>query len=342
MISSGHIVDIENFINLIDHIPVIDVRSESEFEKGHIPGAVNIPVLNNSARKEIGIIYATSSSQQAVLKGLETASPNIKNWVGEAIHLAKNKEIAVYCARGGMRSTAMSWLFSLSGLKVYMLKGGYKAYRNFVLSYFCNPFNLIVVGGYTGSGKTLILLELKKYGSNVIDIENLACHKGSVLGALGQPPQPSTQLFENRLFNILMAMDKNKPIWIEDESYAVGRVNIPFPFYNQMQKSRFVFIDKPIEERMKFLLDEYGHFPVDDLKMCILKLTPYAGSQAVNKILNAIEMNDLLLATSLLLHYYDKVYKKSLNKHTAEKMIHIDCKMMNYKQIAELLIKYEN
>ena len=178
---------------------LIDTRSEKEYEKAHIPGAVNIPILNNEHRHIVGTIYKEEGRQAAVMKGFELVGPLFKEKMEMALQLAEGREVFVYCWRGGMRSNILAWLLKMAGLRVTLLQGGYKAFRNYLLPILDVEYKIIILGGQTGSGKTEMLSLLKSAGEQVIDLEHLASHKGSAFGLLGMPEQPSQEQFENML-----------------------------------------------------------------------------------------------------------------------------------------------
>ncbi|MEO6289790.1 MAG: tRNA 2-selenouridine(34) synthase MnmH, partial [Ginsengibacter sp.] len=200
-------IDIENFIKLSEKSPAFDVRSPGEFLHAHIPGAFSLPLFSDGQRKVIGTAYKQQSRQIAVKKGLDYFSERMKNMISEAEEIIKqsNKNFSnenrllVHCWRGGMRSRSVAWLLDLYGFKVFTLNGGYKAFRNWALQQFEKEYSLKILGGYTGSGKTGVLQEMKENGVAVIDLEGLANHKGSAFGSLGEAPQPGQEMFENIL-----------------------------------------------------------------------------------------------------------------------------------------------
>jgi tRNA 2-selenouridine synthase len=197
-------VDIDTFLSFGSKYPVIDVRSEGEYMQAHIPGAISLPLFNNDERKIVGTAYKQQSKQKAVKLGLEIFGKKMVGMIEFAEKLfeknedqEKSKTIVVHCWRGGMRSGGVSWLLDLYGFRVYTIVGGYKAFRQWAVKQFEKNYPLKILGGYTGSGKTGILQELKKKQQVVIDLENLAKHKGSAFGHLGMPSQPSQEMFEN-------------------------------------------------------------------------------------------------------------------------------------------------
>ena len=219
-------LDIEQFMRLRNSLPVIDVRSPAEFVMGHIPGAVSIPLFDDIQRAEVGTVYKAQGSMKAVMRGIDLAAPGMSSRLAAAVSLADRGEALVYCWRGGMRSGAMGWLFTLGEINSSILEGGYKAYRHHILEDLGKERETIILGGLTGSGKTHILRHLALLGGQVTDLEGLACHKGSAFGSLGQPPQPSTEHFANLLYDDLASKDRGKPLWLED-LVALARALMP-------------------------------------------------------------------------------------------------------------------
>ena len=192
-------IDIKEFLKLSETHPILDVRTPAEFTQGHIVNALNLPLFTNEERVLIGTLYKKQGKQPAVLKGLEVVGPKLHEYVNEAIKLNKTGTFLVHCWRGGMRSSSMAWFLETYGFKCFTLKGGYKNYRKRVLESFNEEKNILVLGGKTGTGKTLILHELEKHKEQIIDLEKLAHHKGSSFGSLGEEPQSSQEQFENEL-----------------------------------------------------------------------------------------------------------------------------------------------
>jgi len=208
-------------------MPSVDVRAPAEFRRGHIPGAHSIPLFGDETRALIGTLYKQSGKDAAVRRGVELIAPTMNLLIEQYHAVAPTKEIRLYCARGGMRSSSIAQMLTLLGFRVHLLQGGYKAYRNFVGELFTTQYQFKVLSGKTGSGKTDILHALAKLGEQSVDLEALACHKGSVFGALGTAKQPPQQLFENHLAESLLLCDAARRIWIEDESARIGLCTIP-------------------------------------------------------------------------------------------------------------------
>ena len=196
-------LNVPDFLSLSSTIPVIDVRSPSEYKAGHIPGAYNIPLFDDKEREIVGTLYKKEGRSKATLKGLQLTGPSMHSKLETALKLAKDNKLLVHCWRGGMRSEAMAWLFSLGDIDTQILDGGYKSYRHFIIDRLSEKRKYIVLGGLTGSGKTEILNYMKNTGHQVVDLEGIACHKGSAFGSLGQSDQPSSEHFANLLYQEL-------------------------------------------------------------------------------------------------------------------------------------------
>jgi len=309
------ILTAEKFLSFGKLFPVVDVRSPGEFAEGHIPGAINIPIFNNEERAVVGTIYIKEGRLPAIEKGLEIVGPKMAQFVREAVTLASSGQLLVYCWRGGMRSESMAWLFERVGIKCTTLKGGYKAYRNYLLEKIGVLPHLIVIEGHTGSGKTEILKRLKELGEQVIDLEGLANHKGSVFGGISQKPQPTTQHFQNDLFSEILDFDLSKRIWVEGEGLSVGRVFLPDPFWNKMNDTHCVEIFVPRSDRIIRLVHEYGTLPDELMQNAIRSLIKRLGDERMNEILRLYLEKDLSDVADKLLEYYDQTYQFSRNKY---------------------------
>jgi tRNA 2-selenouridine synthase len=225
-----------------------------------------------------------------------------------------NKTVLVHCWRGGMRSAGVAWLLDLYGFKVYTLIGGYKAYRNWVLEQFEKEYNIRIVGGYTGSAKTYVLKELQKNNEAVVDLEDLANHKGSAFGNIGLPVQPSQEMFENLLAGHLSSASTqlSTVIWMEDESQRIGTVNIPTPLFRVMRCKPVFFLDIPFEERLDHLVQEYGKLDKEKMVNAIIRIQKRLGGLETKNAINFLIEGDIKESFRILLKYYDKWYEKSM------------------------------
>jgi tRNA 2-selenouridine synthase len=333
------VVDIAEFLKLSEIHPILDVRTPAEYEHGHIPYALNLPLFTNEERVIVGTLYKQKGKQPAVLKGLELVGPKLHEYVNQAIPLDQNGTFLVHCWRGGMRSSSMAWFLETYGFKCILLRGGYKAYRNYVLESFNEQKNIVVLGGKTGTGKTMILHELQGLGDQIIDLEKLACHKGSTFGALGEKPQPTQEQFENNLSDKLSKIEPGKICWIENESRKVGKDILPSGLWDQMQNAKVVTINLPVEERLNFLVNEYGKYSKEELIAATERIGRHLGGQHVKAAVEALENNDYKTAFEICLVYYDKTYGYGQSKRLPEKIIRFDFDKLDAREIAKTIIK---
>jgi tRNA 2-selenouridine synthase len=301
--------------------PVIDVRSPAEFRQGHIPGALHIPLFTDEERATIGTLYSRSGKEDAVAKGLEIIGPKLKDFARKGLSIEENRDILLYCWRGGMRSASMAWLFETIGRKAFMLEGGYKSYRRYIHDYLSLPFHFIIIGGLTGSGKTELLTELEKSGHPVVNLEKIASHKGSVFGSIGEKEQPTTEQFENMLYENMSSFDQNISIFIEDESISIGSVFLPKPFHDRMLLCPLVIINVPYEDRIKRLVALYTSVDADILISAVEKIEKRLGSEDTQKVTGCIRQQNYEEAIFTVLKYYDKVYYRTMQSHFKEKKI---------------------
>jgi len=338
----AEVIQIEQFLKLSAKYPVIDVRAPSEYELGHIPGALSIPLFSDEERKVVGTAYKQINKEAAMYKGLDFAGKKLVALAKEGKKKAgNNKTLLVHCWRGGMRSKSMVWLFETLGLTCYLLEGGYKSYRNYIHTQFEQPLKIRVLGGRTGSGKTDILFQLEEIGEQMIDLEGLAHHKGSAFGALGEHPQPSTEQFENKLYQALSRLDHSRFIWIEDESRNVGRCVVPGEFYQQMKDSRIIFLDISRELRAVHLVKHYAGYEAGELKDCIHKISKRLGGDRTQEALESVDNSDFESTAMITLHYYDKTYMFSLEKNHEEYEV-IESDQIDPAHNARIVLKYVN
>lgn len=316
-------LNIINFLKKARDLPVLDVRTPDEFKKGHMTGAINFPLFSASERETIGKIYKDHGRDAAILMGLEFSGARIGSFVNSGKQMAINGELMLHCWRGGLRSASLAWLFDVSGIKSYVLKGGYKAFRKYLLEYLKSPFRLIVIGGMTGTGKTDILIKLKEKGNQVLNLEAIAHHKGSVFGALGEEEQNSNEQFENDLYFFLSGFNPEKPIWIEDESQNIGRNLIPSVFFQQILNAHLICIETDTDTRIKRLIRDYSVYPPESLEMCIKKISRRLGGLTTQTAIESLKHGDFGKVAELMLDYYDKTYSHSLKKRVAAKVHNI-------------------
>ena len=318
---------------------ILDVRSPGEFNKGQIPGAFNLPIFSDEERVKLGTLYKRGSREVAFLEGLDFIAPRLRFFVEEAKRLAPYKKLLIHCWRGGLRSQSMAVLLEAAGFTCQVLEGGYKAYRTFCREVLVDKdVRLILVGGKTGSGKTVILHELINLQEQVIDLEGLANHKGSVFGMLGQEQQPTQEQFENNLYECFSAFDLKKRIWIESESQSIGHAFIPNEVFKTFRKSPIFDIRRTVKERIDRLVNDYGEFRKRDLVYAFKKIEKRLGGQHLKAALEAIEVGDAAKACVIALGYYDKAYSRSTMNNGFTRAISIEATKMTDKQVAQKLI----
>ncbi|HEY3388530.1 MAG TPA: tRNA 2-selenouridine(34) synthase MnmH [Prolixibacteraceae bacterium] len=309
------ILNTEEFLNFKKSLPIVDVRSPGEFAEGHIPGAINIPIFQDDERAVVGTIYKKKGRLPAIEKGLEIVGPKMAKFAHDAVEIASSGKLLVHCWRGGMRSESMAWLFERVGIECFILQGGYKSYRNYLLEKIGDIPHLIVIEGHTGSGKTEILHRLEERGEQVIDLEGFARHRGSAFGGIGQGEQPSTQQFQNDLFDEFFGFNLAKRVWIEGESQTVGRVFLPDPLWYKMNEAQCIEIQVPRKDRISRLVDEYGTLPEELMENAISNLVKRLGTELMNDILKSYREKNLVSVAEKLLVYYDQTYQYSRDKY---------------------------
>ena len=307
-----HFTSIEQLRQL--HGPLIDVRSPSEFDKGHWPGAFNIPLFSDDERAAVGTSYKQEGRLNAIHLGLRITGPKMAALAEQLDQYREAGQLRLYCWRGGMRSASMAWLAQQIDLNPHLLRGGYKAYRHWAQSRFDQEWPLRIMGGRTGTGKTDLLLALQNKGVAVLDLEGLANHRGSSVGGLGLPAQPSTEHYENLLAEVLDQHQRQgaSSIWLEAESIQVGRCRIPKGLFDQMQTAPVLEIQRSLEERVEQLVGVYGQQGSEALAEAINRISRRLGPQRTQQALEAIAEQDWATACRATLDYYDRCYDHEL------------------------------
>jgi len=332
-------IPIEFCLTTLSDLPIIDVRSPSEYKKGHLPNAIAISLFTDDERAEVGTTYKQVSKEKAIELGYQFVTPKLEYFFSQSLAVAPKKEVVVYCWRGGLRSNAFGSFLEERGFeKIYIVEGGYKAYRNYIFRFFEKPFILNVLGGYTGSGKTEILHCLAEKSEQVIDLEGLANHRGSAFGGIDLPPQPTTEQFENNLYAELEKLDINKPIWIEDESSAIGKINLPIGLYNQMRIQYIYFLNISQQERAKHLVATYANLNAVGLSDAIGRISKRLGYDKAKLALQELKNKNYEKVVELVLEYYDKYYLRGLQKRDSSKIIELKIAKINPVKNATYLI----
>ncbi len=328
--------------------PLIDVRSPDEYYKGHMPNSINIPLFNNDERSIIGKTYKRFGKEKAVFEGLKITENKIENLLNNIFEIintykSKNKNrnldeliLRFYCARGGMRSLSVSWLLDKYNFKSITLYGGYKKYRKWVLESFIKKWNIVVIGGKTGTGKTKLLKLLEENNYQIIDLEGLASHRGSTFGGLGMPEQPTNEYFENAIAEKLYSFKDIDNVFVEAESANIGKCKIPHEFFKQMKCSRRIEIQRSQSNRIAELIKTYSIFSQDELKDAVLRIKKRLGPQRTKFALESIQQKKWDLVCKSVLEYYDKCY--DFEKAEVENIMCVDLTDLNYdKNILRLI-----
>jgi tRNA 2-selenouridine synthase len=309
-------------IDLFDE--VIDVRSPAEFAEDHVPRAASYPVLDNEERARIGTLYKQVSPFESKKLGAALVARNIARHLESSfVGRGKGWRPLVYCWRGGKRSGAMTHVLREIGWQAAQLDGGYKAYRREVVAQLAaqpRAFRYLVLCGATGSAKSRLLEALGRQGAQVLDLERLAAHRGSVLGNLPDAPQPSQKAFETGVWDALRKLDPHRPVFVEAESKKIGQLQVPDVLLETMRVAECVRIEAPVAARVRFLIDEYRHFLADPavLKAQLDCLLALHGREVIGRWQAAADRGEWeALVTDLLENHYDPAYRRSTHRNYA-------------------------
>ncbi|BDS08967.1 tRNA 2-selenouridine synthase [Oceaniferula spumae] len=305
--------------DLSEFTEIIDVRSPWEFGEDHLPGAINLPVLSDAERKEVGTLYKDDPFAARRLGAAMISANAARHLKGPLADKDKSYTPLVYCWRGGMRSNSLAHILRSIGWRARIIEGGYKAFRKYITEDLerllaSEELELTVLSGPTGVAKTRLLHTLEKQGAQVLDLEGLANHRGSVLGLAPDTTQPSQKHFETSLWETIRKFDFSKPVFTEAESNRIGRIHCAPPLWKKLSQGRVIEINLPIEKRAEFLLDDYPHFTKkpEHLKGLLDKLVKLRGHDQVNlwhEQIDAGQWPEFVM--SILVDHYDLVYRRA-------------------------------
>lgn len=315
---------LENLDALASFDEIIDVRSPAEFTEDHLPGSSNHPVLDDRQRAEVGTLYKQVSPFEARKIGAAYVAANIASHLQKHfLDRPKNWHPLIVCWRGGQRSGALTYIFRRIGWDAQQLDGGYKTYRRLVIDNLVDlpgKLTLAVLCGATGSGKSRVLQAIAGLGEQVLDLENLACHKGSVLGALPGYPQPSQKQFESKLLATLRAFDRQRTVYVEAESRKIGTLHLPMAMIGAMRAARCLEIVADFDARVDFLLADYQYFTAapDWLASRLSTLQPLHSAETFRRWRDYLAQRKWReLVRELLTLHYDPLYRRSQTQNYA-------------------------
>ena len=301
---------------------VIDARSPAEYAQDHLPGALNWPTLDDAERASIGTEYKQASPFAARKRGAVLAARNIASHIERhAQELARDWHPLVYCWRGGQRSGALATVLDAIGFQVHVLEGGYREFRRAVLDDLERlpaAYDFRVLAGRTGSGKSRLLAALAAQGAQVLDLEALACHRGSVLGPLPGRPQPSQRALETALWQALRSLDATRPVWAESESRTIGRLRVPEALLARLRAAPCVALEMELEARVALLMADYDHYVHDDEAFCarLDALRELRGAATVARWQALARAGQHAEAVrELLQQHYDPIYERSMQRN---------------------------
>jgi tRNA 2-selenouridine synthase len=303
---------------------ILDARSESEYADDHLPGARNWPSLTDAERALIGTEYAQASPFEARKRGAVLTSRNIASHLErEAMGLPRDWRPLIYCWRGGQRSGALATVLGAIGFDVQVLDGGYREFRRAVIAELDSlpaRFDFRVLCGRTGSGKSRLLGALHDAGAQVLDLEALARHRGSVLGPLPDQPQPSQKAFESAVWHTLRTLDPARPVWAESESRTIGRLRVPEAALQRLRAAACVAIEMPLAARVDLLMQDYGHFVKDADAFCtrLDALRELRGAAVIERWQTQARAGEFAaVVRELLAEHYDPTYERSMARNYA-------------------------
>lgn len=321
---------------------VIDVRSPGEYKEDHIPGAINLPVLSDKEREIVGKIYTQESSFEAKKIGAKFVSNNISKYLGGLLSDKEDQwKALIYCWRGGQRSRSLGVVLSEIGWDINILEGGYKSYRKLIVEYlYQKPINhnLIIISGYTGTGKTIVLEKLYELGGQVIDLERIANHRGSIFGSRSSK-QPSQKEFESQIGSLLENFSEKIPVFLESESSKIGYLKIPPSLWQKMKISPHIELFSKIGNRSEFLVSEYPELyeKPEELSQKIELLKDFHSKKKILAWQELAEKKQyLLLAKELMKNHYDPRYKNSTNYTGTNKTHTIEINPRDAKNINQV------
>lgn len=325
----------------------IDVRSEKEFKEDHIIGAINMPILDDLERDTVGKLYKQVNKDEAIKKGIEYATPKISEFYEKVEKLSKDKKIVFYCFRGGMRSSSIAGVMKTLKKEVYILEGGYKSYRKYVMDYIKTipeNFKAIMLHGNTGVGKTHILEGLDEKGENIIDLEYLAKNRGSAFGNFGYKEETSQKMFESNLVDKFSEFE-TKYFFVESESRRIGNIILPKSLHKTMLKGIHILIKTNMENRVKVIMRDYIYADIKGLDQKIKSTLEHfrknLSNKRVDELIECVDKKEYETIIKVLFRkYYDPLYEHSIKKYKYEKVL-------DYKKIEDavndlILYKEEN
>ena len=338
----------------------LDVRSPSEYTKGHIPGAISAPLFDDEERAVVGTTFTQRGKYEAIKSGVDLIGGKLSVFftILEGLGAKPGDKVYVYCWRGGMRSGSVAWLLTLCGFDVSKLEGGYRSYRRWCrrvvgVADAPHPCPIMVIGGCTGSGKTAILMELQRRKEQVLDLEGLANHRGSAFGAMGQAPQPSNEWYENMIALTVRRVDPSRQLWIEHEGLHVGSCSVPAAVHRWVittPDGAMIVLNMDKQMRAERLVEDYCSANslkeagwIDAMRQIIsLKkggLAKKLGGQNVKKALELLEEAKFQEVASMMLDYYDKLYRTWVEKSQSSVIKTVDCPSINAETNTELVLE---